>query len=394
MDLRPQVASFLPRTLMRPSAGQPVRQRSLYMRVTKENCACIFPVHNRRFSTIGRVALRRPREPAVSADCTATIMRSNGWRKRRRSCYRLAIIQPRPSPCPSSTEGTLMPAVRGRQFFNNPGPTNIPDRVLRAMDRPVLDFMSDEFLAIQHACHAGVKRVLKTDQTLYMYNASGHGAWEAALANLFSAGDTVLIVETGYFSESWAEMAVNLGIKVETFTADWRKGADITRLAERLAKDKAHEIKAVLTVHNETATGMVLPVAEIRRAMDEAKHPALLLSDTISSLASMEYKMDAWGIDVTVGGSQKGLMLPTGMSLTGVSNKALETARKNKAPRHYWNWELMNGRAPQKFMGTAPVHMFFGLHESLKMIEEEGLDAVFQRHTRLGEATREAVRAW
>ena len=283
---------------------------------------------------------------------------------------------------------------RGRQFFNNPGPTNIPDRVLRAMDRPVLDFMSDEFLAIQHACHAGVKRVLKTDQTLYMYNASGHGAWEAALANLFSAGDTVLIVETGYFSQSWSEMAVNRGIKVETFAADWRKGADVTRLAKRLAKDKAHEIKAVLTVHNETATGMVLPVAEIRRAMDEAKHPALLLSDTISSLASMEYKMDAWGVDVTVGGSQKGLMLPTGMSLTGVSNKALETARKNKAPRHYWNWELMNGRAPQKFIGTAPVHMFFGLHESLKMIEEEGLDAVFQRHTRLGEATREAVRAW
>ena len=166
------------------------------------------------------------------------------------------------------------------------------------------------------------------------------------------------------------------------------------KLSERLAKDKAHEIKAVLTVHNETATGMVLPVAEIRRAMDEAKHPALLLSDTISSLASMEYKMDAWGVDVTVGGSQKGLMLPTGMSLTGVSNKAIEVARKNKAPRHYWNWELMNGRAPQKFIGTAPVHMFFGLHESLKMIEEEGLDAVFQRHTRLGEATREAVRAW
>src|SRR3982074_437034 len=148
---------------------------------------------------------------------------------------------------------------RGRQFFNNPGPTNIPDRVLRAMDRPVLDLMSEEFLTIQPAGHAGVKRVLKTDQTLYMYNASGHGAWEAALANLFAAGDTVLIVETGYFSLSWAEMATNLGIKVETFTADWRKGADVTKLAERLAKDKAHEIKAVLCVHNETAPGIVLP---------------------------------------------------------------------------------------------------------------------------------------
>jgi len=283
---------------------------------------------------------------------------------------------------------------RGRQFFNNPGPTNIPERVLRAMDRSVIDFMSDEFVAIHHACHAGVKRVLKTDQTLYMYNASGHGAWEASLANLFSAGDTVLIVETGYFSASWAEMAVNLGLKVETLAADWRKGADISKLADRLKKDKAHEIKAVLTVHNETATGMVLPVADIRRAMDEAKHPALLLSDTISSLASIDYKMDAWGVDVTVGGSQKGLMLPTGMSLTGVSDKAIEVSRKNKAPRHYWNWELMNGRAPQKFMGTAPVHMFFGLHESLKMLEEEGLEAVFQRHGRLAEATRAAVRVW
>jgi alanine-glyoxylate transaminase/serine-glyoxylate transaminase/serine-pyruvate transaminase len=283
---------------------------------------------------------------------------------------------------------------RGRQFFNNPGPTNIPDRVLRAMDRPVLDFLSEEFLAIHHACHAGVKRVLKTDQHLYMYNASGHGAWEAALANLFAAGDTVVILESGYFSASWSQMAVNLGLKVETIAADWRKGADIPQLAERLAKDKANEIKAVLVVHNETATGMVLPVADIRRAIDEAKHPALLLSDTISSLASIDYKMDAWGVDVTVGGSQKGLMLPTGMSFTGVSDKAREAARRNKAPRHYFNWELMNGRSPQNFMGTAPVHMFFGLHESLKMLEEEGLDAVFQRHTRLAEATRAAVRTW
>ncbi|MBM3647762.1 MAG: aminotransferase class V-fold PLP-dependent enzyme [Alphaproteobacteria bacterium] len=283
---------------------------------------------------------------------------------------------------------------RGRQFFNNPGPTNIPDRVLRAMDRPVLDFMSDEFLAIHHACHAGVKRVLKTDQHLFMYNASGHGAWEAALANLFAPGDSVIIVETGYFSQSWTEMAVNLGITVETLAADWRHGAEPAKLAERLAKDKAHQIKAVLCVHNETATGMILPVADIRRAIDEAKHPALLLSDTISSLASMEYKMDAWGIDVTVGGSQKGLMLPTGMSFTGVSGKALEIANRNKARRHYFSWQQMTGRAPQKFVGTAPVHMFFGLQESLRMLEEEGLEAVFARHARLGDATRAAVRAW
>lgn len=283
---------------------------------------------------------------------------------------------------------------RGRQFFNNPGPTNIPDRVLRAMDRPVIDFMSEEFLAIQHACHAGVKRIMRTDQTLYMYTATGHGAWEAALCNLFSPGETVLMIESGYFSESWTQMATNLGVKVEKLSADWRKGVDMSRLAERLAKDKQHEIKAVLVVHNETATGMFVPMPEVRRALDEAKHPALLLSDTISSLASLEYKMDAWGIDITVGGSQKGLMLPTGMSMTGVSNKALEVAAKAKMPRHYWNWNMMNARKPQGFVGTAPVHMFFGLQESLKMIEEESLDAVIERHTRLGEATRAAVRAW
>lgn len=283
---------------------------------------------------------------------------------------------------------------RGRQFFNNPGPTNIPDRILRAMDRPVIDFMSEEFLAIQHACHAGVKRVMKTDQTLYMYTATGHGAWEAAIANLFSPGETVLMIESGYFSESWTQMATNLGVKVEKLGADWRKGVDMATLTERLAKDKQHEIKGVLVVHNETATGMFVPMPEVRRALDEARHPALLLADTISSLASLEYKMDAWGIDVTVGGSQKGLMLPTGMSMTGVSNKALEVAARSKMPRHYFNWQMMNARKPQAFVGTAPVHMFFGLQESLRMIEEESLDAVVARHTRLGEATRAAVRAW
>jgi alanine-glyoxylate transaminase/serine-glyoxylate transaminase/serine-pyruvate transaminase len=283
---------------------------------------------------------------------------------------------------------------RGRQFFNNPGPTNIPDRILRAMDRPVMDFLAPEFLEIQRACMAGVKRILKTDQTLFVHASTGHGAWEAAVANLFSPGETVLVVESGYFSMGWKEMAEALGLRVEVVPADWRKGVEIAKVAERLAKDKAHEIKAVLAVHNETATGMVLPLAEIRRALDDAKHPALLLSDTISSLASMEYKMDAWGIDVTVGGSQKGLMMPTGMALTGVSAKAMEASRKSKMPKYYFNWELMNARPPQRFIGTVPVHFFFGLEESIKMLEEEGLDSVFARHARLAEATRAAVRAW
>jgi len=283
---------------------------------------------------------------------------------------------------------------RGRQFFNNPGPTNIPDRVLRAMDRPVMDFLAPEFLEIQRACYGGMKRVFKTDQEVFFHASTGHGAWEAAVANLFSPGDLVLVIETGYFSLGFKELAETLGLKVEVVGADWRKGLEFAKLSERLAADKGHEIKAVLAVHNETATGMVLPLAEVRRAMDQAKHPALLLSDTISSLGSMEYKMDAWGIDVTIAGSQKGLMMPTGMAITGVSNKALEASRKSKLPKYYFNWELMAQRKPQRFIGTVPVHFFFGLQESIKMIEEETLEGVFARHARLAEATRAAVRAW
>jgi len=283
---------------------------------------------------------------------------------------------------------------RGRQFFNNPGPTNIPDRVLRAMDRPVMDFLAPEFLEIHRACYAGIKRVFKTDQEIFFHASTGHGAWEAAVANLFSPGELVLVIETGYFSMGFKELAETLGLKVEVVQADWRTGVDISKVAERLAADKGHEIKAVLAVHNETATGMVLPLAEVRRALDQAKHPALLLSDTISSLGSMEYKMDAWGIDVTIAGSQKGLMLPTGMAITGVSSKALEVSRKAKLPKYYFNWELMAQRKPQRFIGTVPVHFFFGLQESIKMLEEETLEGVFARHARLAEATRAAVRAW
>ena len=283
---------------------------------------------------------------------------------------------------------------RGRQFFNNPGPTNIPDRVLRAMDRPVMDFLAPEFLEIHRACYAGIKRIFKTDQEIFFHASTGHGAWEAAVANLFSPGELVLVIETGYFSMGFKELAETLGLKVEVVQADWRTGVDISKVTERLAADKGHEIKAVLAVHNETATGMVLPLAEVRRALDQAKHPALLLSDTISSLGSMEYKMDAWGIDVTIAGSQKGLMLPTGMAITGVSNKALEASRKAKLPKYYFNWELMAQRKPQRFIGTVPVHFFFGLQESIKMIEEETLEGVFARHARLAEATRAAVRAW
>ena len=283
---------------------------------------------------------------------------------------------------------------RGRQFFNNPGPTNIPDRVLRAMDRPVMDFLAPEFLEIQRACTAGVKRIFRTDQELFFHASTGHGAWEAAVANLFSPGELVLVIETGYFSLGFKELAETIGLKVEMLPADWRKGVVVDKLAERLAADKNHEIKAVLAVHNETATGLFLPMADVRRAIDQAKHTALLLADTISSLGSMEYKMDAWGIDVTIAGSQKGLMLPTGLAMTGVSAKAKEASRKAKLPKYYFNWELMASRKPQRFNGTVPVHFFFGLQESIKMIEEETLEGVFARHARLAEATRACVRAW
>ena len=234
---------------------------------------------------------------------------------------------------------------RGRQFFNNPGPTNIPDRVLRAMDRPVMDFLAPEFLEIQRVCTAGIKRIFKTDQELFFHASTGHGAWEAAVANLFSPGELVLVIETGYFSLGFKELAEAMGLRVEMLPADWRKGLVIDKLTERLTADKSHEIKAVLAVHNETATGLFLPMADVRRALDQAKHPALLLADTISSLGSMEYKMDAWGIDVTIAGSQKGLMLPTGLAMTGVSAKAMEAARKAKLPKYYFNWELKIGRA-------------------------------------------------
>ena len=282
----------------------------------------------------------------------------------------------------------------GRHYLQIPGPTPVPDRVLRAMDRPVMDFLAPEFLEIHRACYGGMKRIFKTDQEIFFHASTGHGAWEAAVANLFSPGELVLVIETGYFSMGFKELAETLGLKVEVVQADWRTGVDISKVAERLAADKGHEIKAVLAVHNETATGMVLPLAEVRRALDQAKHPALLLSDTISSLGSMEYKMDAWGIDVTIAGSQKGLMLPTGMAITGVSSKALEVSRKAKLPKYYFNWELMAARKPQRFIGTVPVHFFFGLQESIKMLEEETLEGVFARHARLAEATRAAVRAW
>jgi alanine-glyoxylate transaminase/serine-glyoxylate transaminase/serine-pyruvate transaminase len=283
---------------------------------------------------------------------------------------------------------------RGRQFFFNPGPTNIPDRVLRAMNRAPLDFFSDEFLEIQRRTHAGIKRFLRTEQHLLFYAANGHGAWEAALANLFIANDRLVMIESGHFSASWARMASELGLLVETLKADWRLGVNADAIAERLNADKKGEIKAVLVVHNETSTGLVHPIAGIRRAIDEARHPALLLVDTISSLGSMDFRMDEWGADVVVGGSQKGLMMTTGLSFTGISERALAKSETVKRPRSYWDWKAMRVMAPQRFPGTTPVHLFFGLDEGIRALEEEGLEAVFLRHHQLATATRAAIAHW
>lgn len=289
----------------------------------------------------------------------------------------------------------VMRKPRGRQFFANPGPTNIPDSVLLACAHVSVDFMDPAFLEVYDAAVAGLKRVLKTEQRLFMYTASGHGAWEASLLNLLSPGDTILMVETGHFSDSWGRMARDLGLEVQTVAADWRRGVDFAALRAALSADRSHAIRAICAVHNETATGMELPLMEVRAALDATGHPALLLADTISSLGSYDFRMDEWGVDCAVGGSQKGLMLPTGMSFTGVSEKAFAAHRQARLPKHYMNWSVMLERRHGSFVGTVPIALFYGLKESLRLLlEEEGLDAVFARHARLAEATRCAVRRW
>ena len=284
---------------------------------------------------------------------------------------------------------------RGRQFFANPGPTNIPDSVLLATAHQTVDFNDPNFTAVYWECVEGLKRVLKTRQSIFLYTGSGHAAWEASLVNLLSPGDTILVLESGHFSQSWARMATDLGIAVRTVPAEWRRGVDLSALQAELAADKAGVIKAVGVVHNETSTGMMIPVQEVRAAIDAAGHPALLLADTISSLGSLDFRMDEWGVDCAVGGSQKGLMLPTGLSFTGVSAKALEAHKTAKLPRHYFNWTAMQNRPLKSFLGTVPISFFFGMQEALRLIEqEEGLENVFKRHSRLAEAVRQTVRHW
>ncbi len=288
------------------------------------------------------------------------------------------------------------PMARGRMFFANPGPTNIPDSVLLATARASVDFNDPAFMAVYAACMAGLKKVLKTEKgTVFCMTTSGHGAWEASLVNVLSPGDTVLIPETGHFSDTWAKMAQRLGYKVQWLPADWRQGIEMARIREALAADAAHAIKAVCCVHNETAAGTRLPIEQVRAILDELRHPALLMADTISSLGCYDFRMDEWGVDVCVGGSQKGLMLPTGFAFTGASPKALAAHQAATTPRFYMDWTQMLARPQKSFVGTVPVTLFYGLQEALRlMLEEEGLENVFRRHARLARAVRACVAHW
>ena len=283
----------------------------------------------------------------------------------------------------------------GRHFLQIPGPTNVPDRVLRAMAAPTVDHRGPEFAALGRHLLDAIKPVFGTTGPVVIYPASGTGAWEAALVNTLSPGDRVLSFETGHFATLWQDMAKDLGLHVDFIPGDWRHGADPQTVEEKLAADVSRSIKAVCVVHNETSTGVTSRVADIRRAIDAAGHPALLLVDTISSLGSIDYRHDEWGVDVTVAGSQKGLMLPPGLSFNAVSAKALAASRTAALPKSFWNWKpIIEANKNGFFPYTPATNLLFGLDEALRMLEAEGLPAVFARHARHAEATRAAVRAW
>ena len=285
--------------------------------------------------------------------------------------------------------------VAGRHFLQIPGPTPVPDRILRAMDMPVLDHRGPQFQKLGRRVLEGVKGIFKTKGRVFIYPAPGTGAWEAALANTLSAGDKVLMVETGHFATLWKNLAAKLGIDAEFISSDWRTGADPAAVEARLREDKAHAIKAVCVVHNETSTGCISRIDEIRKAIDDAGHPALYIVDTISSLASIDYRHDEWGVDVTVAGSQKGLMLPPGLSFNAVSDKALAASKASTLPKLFWAWDEMIKPNDAGFFPYKPAtNLLYGLDAAIDMLNEEGLDNVFARHDRHGEATRRAAKVW
>ncbi|MFL5418317.1 MAG: pyridoxal-phosphate-dependent aminotransferase family protein [Myxococcales bacterium] len=283
----------------------------------------------------------------------------------------------------------------GRHFLQIPGPTNVPDRVLRAMDRPTIDHRGPEFATLAKEVLTGIRKVFGTARPVVIYPSSGTGAWEAALVNTLSPGDRVLMFETGHFAALWRGIADRLELRIEMVPGDWRHGVDPAVVEEKLAADPQHSIKAVCAVHNETSTGVASRIPEVRAAIDRARHPALFFVDTISSLGSIDYRHDEWKVDVTVGGSQKGLMLPPGLSFNALSPKALGTAKLAKLRRSYWDWEpMLQANETGFFPYTPATNLLYGLRESLHMLAEEGLPNVFARHHRLAEATRRAVRGW
>jgi len=294
-----------------------------------------------------------------------------------------------------TTKGLIVTYASGRHFLQIPGPSNIPDRILRAIDQPIIDHRGPEFASLGIEVLTGIRPIFGTAQPVIIYPASGSGAWEAALVNTLSPGDKVLMCETGQFATLWRQIAERLGIRSSFISTDWRHGADPDAIQAALTEDSTHEIKAVCIVHNETSTGVVSNIAAIRQAIDAAGHPALLMVDTISSLASIDYRMDEWGVDVTIAGSQKGLMLPPGLSFNAISEKAIAAQKKSRLPKSYWNWDDMLVANQSGFFPYTPAtNLLFGLREAITMLNEEGLDNVFARHTRHGAATRAAVEAW
>ena len=285
---------------------------------------------------------------------------------------------------------------RGRNLLLSPGPTNIPERVLRAMQRPAIELHCDELVGLARSCLDDLKPIFRTREAeIFIYAANGHGAWEAALSNSLSPGDRILVFETGIFGEAWAEMGQSLGLVPEFINGDWRHGIDPQAVEDRLRADKDHAFKAILMVQTDTATGITSDVPAVREAIDNASHPALFMVDAVASLAATDLRMDEWKVDVAVGASQKALMSPPGLAFIAASPKAMECADKATLPRHYWDWRRrLEEEAYMWFCGTAPEHLLFALRESIDMVEEEGLENIFRRHQRLADAIRAGIHVW
>jgi len=288
-----------------------------------------------------------------------------------------------------------MSVQRGRHFLQIPGPTNVPDRVLRGLSQPTIDHRGPEFARMTKEVLDGLQKLIKTSGKVIVYPSSGTGSWEAALVNTLSPGDKVLGFETGHFATMWKNVAVKMGLQAEFIPGDWRHGADPAQIENKLKEDRQQAIKAVTIVHNETSTGVVSRISEVRKAMDRAGHPALLMVDTVSSLGLTDYRHDEWGVDVTVCGSQKGLMLPPGLGFNAASEKALKASSSARMPKSYWDWQAMITANQTGFFPYTPAtNLLFGLREALQMIQEEGMENVIVRHNRFGEAARRAVRTW